>query len=34
LLMDIALPRSDARANALRDGIAKLDHSLRTQLLG
>jgi D-3-phosphoglycerate dehydrogenase len=34
LLMDIALPRSDARANALRDGIANLDHSLRTQLLG
>lgn len=34
LLMDIALPRSDARANALRDGIAKLDHSLRTRLLG
>lgn len=34
LLMDIALPRGDARANALLAGIAKLDHSLRTQLLG
>lgn len=34
LLMDIAVPRSDARANALWEGIAKLPHSLRTQLLG
>jgi D-3-phosphoglycerate dehydrogenase / 2-oxoglutarate reductase len=34
LLMDIDLPRHDARANALRDGIAKLDQSLRTRLIG
>ena len=34
LLMDMALPRSDERANALHDGIARLPHSLRTQLLG
>lgn len=34
LLMDIALPRGDERANALRDGIANLPHSLRTRLLG
>ncbi|HLT36645.1 MAG TPA: phosphoglycerate dehydrogenase, partial [Enhygromyxa sp.] len=34
LLMDIEVPRDDARANALRDGIASLDQSLRTRLIG
>lgn len=34
LLMDLDVPRDDARANALRDGIAKLDQSLRTRLIG
>lgn len=34
LLMDIEVPRDDARANALRDGIAQLDQSLRTRMIG
>ncbi len=34
LLMDLDVPRDDTRANALRDGIAKLDQSLRTRLIG
>jgi D-3-phosphoglycerate dehydrogenase len=34
LLMDLAVPRDDQRAHALREGIAKLDQSLRTRLLG
>ncbi|MFO7562912.1 MAG: phosphoglycerate dehydrogenase [Enhygromyxa sp.] len=34
LLMDLDVPRDDARANALRDGIAGLDQSLRTRLIG
>ncbi|PRP93270.1 D-3-phosphoglycerate dehydrogenase [Enhygromyxa salina] len=34
LLMDIDVPRDDARASALREGIARLDQSLRTRLLG
>jgi D-3-phosphoglycerate dehydrogenase len=34
LLMDIEVPRDDARANALRDGIARLDQSVRTRLIG
>ena len=34
LLMDIDVPRDDARASALRDGIAGLDQSLRTRLIG
>jgi D-3-phosphoglycerate dehydrogenase len=33
LLMDLDVPGDDPRALALRDGIAKLDHSLRTRLL-
>lgn len=34
LLMDLDVPRDDVRANALREGIAKLDQSLRTRLIG
>jgi D-3-phosphoglycerate dehydrogenase len=34
LLMDFDMPRDDPRATALREGIAKLDQSLRTRLLG
>jgi D-3-phosphoglycerate dehydrogenase / 2-oxoglutarate reductase len=34
LLMDLDVPRDDARASALHDGIAKLDQSLRTRLIG
>lgn len=33
LLMDLDVPREDARAGALREGIAKLDQSLRTRLI-
>lgn len=33
LLMDLDVPRDDPRAEALREGIAKLEHSLRTRLL-
>lgn len=33
LLMDLDVPREDARATALREGIAKLDQSLRTRLI-
>jgi D-3-phosphoglycerate dehydrogenase / 2-oxoglutarate reductase len=34
LLMDLDVPPADLRANALREGIAKLEHSLRTRLIG
>lgn len=34
LLMDLDVPRDDARANALRDGIAQLGQSVRTRLIG
>jgi D-3-phosphoglycerate dehydrogenase len=34
LLMDIEVPRDDARATALSDGIAQLDQSVRTRLIG
>jgi D-3-phosphoglycerate dehydrogenase len=34
LLMDLDVPRDDSRANALRDGIAQLDQSVRTRLIG
>jgi D-3-phosphoglycerate dehydrogenase / 2-oxoglutarate reductase len=33
LLMDLDVPREDVRATALREGIAKLDQSLRTRLI-
>ena len=34
LIMDLDVPRGDARAEALRAGIAKLEQSKRTRLLG
>jgi D-3-phosphoglycerate dehydrogenase len=34
LLMDLDVPRDDARANALCDGIAQLEQSVRTRLIG
>ena len=34
LLMDVDVPRDDARAEELRMGLAALDHSMRTRLLG
>jgi D-3-phosphoglycerate dehydrogenase len=33
LLMDLDVPRDDARASALADGIAQLDQSVRTRLI-